>query len=103
VARRSVFMPAAVVALALPLAIPAPAQHATAFDIEDGKRVYQASCATCHGPDGNLIAGIDFGRAVYRRTFSDDDLAAVIVAGIPNTPMPPNPAMSREQAMRDVE
>jgi cytochrome c oxidase cbb3-type subunit 3 len=27
----------------------------------------------------------------------------VIVAGIPNTPMPPNPAMSREQALRVVE
>jgi len=103
VARRSVFMPAAVAALAFPLAIPAAAQHATAFDIEDGKRVYQASCATCHGPDGNLIAGIDFGRAVYRRPFSDDELVTVIVAGIPNTPMPPNPGMSREQALRVVE
>jgi cytochrome c oxidase cbb3-type subunit 3 len=101
VARRSVFVPAVVVAVAL--AVPAAAQHATAFDIEDGKRVYQASCATCHGPDGNLIAGIDFGRGVYRRTFSDDELATVIVAGIPNTPMPPNPAMSREQALRVVE
>jgi cytochrome c oxidase cbb3-type subunit 3 len=101
VARRSVFVPAAVVAFAL--AVPVAAQHATAFDVEDGKRVYQASCATCHGPDGNLIAGIDFGRAMYRRPFSDDDLVTVIVAGIPNTPMPPNPAMSREQALRVVE
>ena len=40
----------------------AAAQHATAFDVEDGRRVYQASCANCHGPDGNLIASIDFGR-----------------------------------------
>jgi putative heme-binding domain-containing protein len=85
------------------LGAPAGAQHSTAFDVEDGKRVYQASCATCHGPDGNLIAGIDFGRAVYRRAFSDEELATVIVAGIPNTPMPPNPAMSREQALRVVE
>ena len=82
---------------------PAVAQHATAFDIEDGKRVYQASCANCHGPDGNLIAGIDFGRGVYRRAFADDELAALIVAGIPSTPMPPNPTMSREQALRVVD
>jgi putative heme-binding domain-containing protein len=101
VARRPVFVPIAVAAFVL--AVPAAAQHATAFDVEDGKRVYQASCATCHGPDGNLIAGIDFGRAVYRRVFSDDELATLIVAGIPNTPMPPNPAMSREQALRVVE
>lgn len=85
------------------LASPTSAQHATAFDIEDGNRVYQASCANCHGPDGNLIAGIDFGRAVYRRAYTDDEMAALIVAGIPNTPMPPNPAMSREQALRVVE
>ena len=52
-------------------ALPAAAQHATAFDVEDGRRVYQASCANCHGPDGNLIAGIDFGRGVYRRAFTE--------------------------------
>jgi putative heme-binding domain-containing protein len=79
------------------------AQHATAFDVADGRRVYEASCANCHGPDGNLIAGIDFGRGVFRRAFSNDELAALIVAGIPNTPMPPNPTMSREQALRVVE
>src|SRR5689334_16584082 len=53
----------------------ASAQHATAFDIEDGKRVFQTSCANCHGPDGNLIAGIDFGRGVFRRPFTNDELA----------------------------
>jgi putative heme-binding domain-containing protein len=85
------------------LAARATAQHATAFDIEDGRRVYQQSCASCHGPDGNLIAGIDFGRGLYRRAFSDDDLARLIVAGIPSTPMPPNPTMSSDQALRVVE
>ena len=53
------------------------AQHATASDVEDGRRVYQASCANCHGPDGNLIAGIDFGRGVYRRPFTDEELAGI--------------------------
>ena len=89
--------------LLITLAPRASAQHATAFDIEDGRRVYQASCANCHGPDGNLIADIDFGRGVYRRTFSNDEMATIIVAGIPNTPMPPNPGMSEEQALRVVE
>jgi putative heme-binding domain-containing protein len=90
-------------AAALVAVAPVCAQHATAFDIEDGKRVYQASCANCHGPDGNLIAGIDFGRGLYRRQFSNDELAEVIVAGLPNTPMPPNPGMSHDQALRVVE
>jgi putative heme-binding domain-containing protein len=81
----------------------AHAQHATAFDVEDGRRVYDASCANCHGPDGNLIAGIDFGRGVLRRAYSNDELAAIVIAGIPNTPMVANAAMSREQALRVVE
>lgn len=78
------------------------AQHATAFDVENGARAYQATCAACHGPDGNLIAGIDFGRGAFRRAYSDDELAGIIVGGIPNTPMPPSPAMSREQALQIV-
>ena len=40
-------------------ALPALAQHATAFDVQDGRRVYEGLCAACHGPDGNLIAGIE--------------------------------------------
>jgi putative heme-binding domain-containing protein len=79
------------------------AQHATAFDVQDGRRVYEGLCAACHGPDGNLIAGIDFSRGVYRRPYSDDELAATIMAGIPNTPMPPSPTMRRDEAVRVVE
>ncbi|HEX6998624.1 MAG TPA: c-type cytochrome [Gammaproteobacteria bacterium] len=82
---------------------PAAAQHRTAFDLEDGRRAYQASCASCHGPDGNLIAGIDFGRGVFRRAFTDEELADVILEGLADTPMPPTPGMSREQALRIVE
>jgi len=92
---------AALSAAAVPALV--SAQHATAFDVADGRRVYEASCANCHGPDGNLIAGIDFGRGLYRRPYSNDELAALIVAGLPNTPMPPNPGMSRDQALRVVE
>jgi len=94
---------AAALLLAAGVATRAAAQHATAFDVEDGKRVYQQSCANCHGPDGNLIAGIDFGRGAFRRAFTDDELSRLIIAGIPNTPMPPNPTMSVEQAARVVD
>lgn len=88
---------------ALACAAHAGAQHATAYDIEDGKRVFEATCANCHGPDGNLIAGIDFGRGVLRRAYTDEQLAAIVIGGIPNTPMPPNPGMSSEQALRVVD
>jgi putative heme-binding domain-containing protein len=80
----------------------AGAQHATAFDVENGARAYQATCAACHGPDGNLIANIDFGRGVLRRQYTDGELAGIIVNGIPNTPMPPSPATSEAQALQIV-
>jgi putative heme-binding domain-containing protein len=80
----------------------AAAQHATPFDLENGERAYQGSCANCHGPDGNLIEGIDFGRGIYRRELSDDAIVSIIQNGIPDTPMPPTPSMSEEQARRIV-
>ncbi len=66
----------------------AAAQHETASDIEDGGRVFQTTCANCHGPDGNEVAGIDLGRGQFRRTMSDQDLIQIIRNGIPGTPMP---------------
>jgi len=78
------------------------AQHATAFDIENGARAYQGTCAACHGPDGNLIAGIDFGRGAFRRAYTDDEIAGIIIGGIPNTPMAPSPLMSQAQALQIV-
>jgi len=80
----------------------AAAQHATPFDIEDGERAFERSCANCHGPDGNLIEGIDFGRGIFRRQLSDEEIMGIIVNGIPNTPMPATPSMSEEQARRIV-
>ena len=88
--------------LLLAAGLPSSAQHATAFDIENGARAYQGTCAACHGPDGNLIAGIDFGRGVFRRPYTDDEVARIIIGGIPNTPMAPSPTMSQEQALQIV-
>ncbi|MDX1561531.1 MAG: c-type cytochrome [Gammaproteobacteria bacterium] len=81
---------------------PAAAQHATPFDIESGERAYGNSCAVCHGPDGNLIADIDLLRGLYRRPLTDEEIVGIILNGIPNTPMPPTPGMSEEQARRIV-
>lgn len=93
---------ALLVVVAVSLAPRALAQHATAFDIEDGGRAYETSCAACHGPDGNLIAGIDFSRGVFRRPLTDEEIVGIIRNGIPNTPMPPMPAMPEEQALQIV-
>ena len=59
-------------------------------EIENGGRVYQSNCAGCHGPEGDGVAGIDFGSGRLRRASSDDDLVRIIVGGIPGTAMPPS-------------
>jgi len=80
---------------------PLSAQHATAFDIEDGGRAFRNTCANCHGPDGDQVAGIDLGRGQFRRALSDEELAGIIRNGIPNTPMPAT-NVSEVQAVKIV-
>jgi len=58
-------------------------------EIEGGGRLYQANCTGCHGPEGDGVAAVNFSRGQFRRASSDEDLARIIVSGIPGTPMPP--------------
>ena len=58
--------------------------------MENGGRLFLASCAACHGPDGDGVAGVDLGRGQFRRAATDEDLVRIIRTGIPNTGMPPN-------------
>ena len=90
---------AAVAGAAIPHAV--YAQHETAADLLDGERAFKASCANCHGPDGDQIQGIDLGRGRFRRPMTDADLVRTIRTGIPNTPMPAT-QMSEEQASKIV-
>lgn len=78
------------------------AQHATPGDIADGQRAFGSNCVVCHGPDGNIIPGIDFGRGIYRRDYTDAELVGIIRNGIPNTPMAPQTRISEAQATRIV-
>jgi putative heme-binding domain-containing protein len=91
----------ALVALVVLVPLTLLAQHETAADLLDGERAYRQTCANCHGPDGDVIAGIDLGRGQFRRSMTDDDLVRIIRTGIPNTPMPAS-AMTLEQAQKIV-
>jgi putative heme-binding domain-containing protein len=82
------FYIAAVVVGALAAGASLTAQHNTAQDIQDGGRVFRDTCANCHGPDGDEVAGIDLGRGVFRRAKTDQDLSQIIRSGIPGTAMP---------------
>ncbi len=57
-------------------------------DIGTGLRIYSSQCALCHGPNGDLVAGVNLRRGQFRRPMSDDDLRRVIATGVPSTPMP---------------
>ena len=86
----------------LAFATPAGAQHETSSDIADGERAFASNCANCHGPDGDLIPGIDLGRGLFRRPLTDQEIVDIIINGIPNTPMPATPRMTAPQAERIV-
>lgn len=92
----SVLLPALLMVSAAMVA-PARAQHATAFDVVDGRQAYQLYCANCHGPDGDLVANVDLGHGNFRQPYTDAQLAALLRNGIPGTPMPGNPGMAAAQ------
>src|SRR5262245_43521065 len=74
-----------------PVAAQAPAsahsgEHA-ATDIAYGAKLYDAQCATCHGANGDGVGGVDFRSGKFRNGSTDQDLARVILNGIPGTGM----------------
>jgi cytochrome c oxidase cbb3-type subunit 3 len=64
-----------------------PGQY-SAIDIETGSRLYAGQCALCHGPSGDLVANVNLRRGQFRRAVSDEDIARIIVTGIPAAGMP---------------
>lgn len=52
-------------------------------DIDTGVRIYGAQCALCHGPNGDMVNGVDLRRGRFRRAVTDEDLRAVITSGTP--------------------
>jgi putative heme-binding domain-containing protein len=78
-------------AAAVLVAAAAAQEHSyTQADIENGARLYQSSCAGCHGPGGDLVPGIELMRGQFRRATSDTELMRLIQTGISGTTMPPS-------------
>jgi putative heme-binding domain-containing protein len=69
----------------------------TQADIENGARLYQSSCAGCHGPNGDMVPGVELQRGRFRRGTSDTEIMRIIQSGIPGTTMPPS-SFSEAQA-----
>ena len=73
-------------------AIGAAAQEAHAgeylqADISFGMQVYSANCVSCHGPDGDVVDGVNLRSGQFRNASSDQELMGVISNGIPDTAM----------------
>lgn len=60
----------------------------TSEAIEAGSRVYTQQCALCHGPQGELIDGINLRLGQFRTAQSDEDLVRVISQGAAEGRMP---------------
>jgi putative heme-binding domain-containing protein len=82
---------ALVVAVAFPSAQLLQDQHGqyTQAEIDAGARVYSSQCATCHGPNGDRVSGVDLRRGQFRRAVTDEDLVRIVVNGVPGAGMPP--------------
>jgi putative heme-binding domain-containing protein len=66
------------------------AQHGyTPADVENGGRLFRTNCQSCHGVNGDLQPGVDLGHGKFRRATADEEVAAIILKGIPGTGMPP--------------
>jgi len=79
---------------------PTRAQHGyTRAEVENGARLYQASCATCHGASGDQVRGVALFSGRFRAATTDDELVRIIINGIPNTAMPPNRYSNEEAGM----
>ena len=57
-------------------------------DINFGMQVFRANCVGCHGPDGDVVDGVNLRSGQFRNAASDRDLLGVIAGGIPDTAMP---------------
>ena len=58
-------------------------------DISFGMQVYGANCVGCHGPDGDVVDGVNLRSGQFRNAASDRELMGVIARGIPDTAMLP--------------
>ena len=60
------------------------------IDLARAKRVFDTSCAGCHGPEGRGGRGPSLAVPKLRRAQTDNDLVLIILNGIPGTEMPPS-------------
>lgn len=56
--------------------------------IERGSRIYSRECALCHGPQGDIVDGVNLRAGVFKTVQSDGDLRRVVYEGAGQGQMP---------------
>ncbi|MDA1091811.1 MAG: c-type cytochrome [Acidobacteria bacterium] len=69
---------------------PSPVSAQTG-ELEQGKRLFESQCGSCHGPLGNGGKGANLAHPRLRRANNDEALANIIRRGISGTEMPGSP------------
>ena len=60
----------------------------TSEAIERGSRIYSRECALCHGPQGDIVDGVNLRVGIFKNVRSDDDLRTVVSQGAGQGQMP---------------
>jgi putative heme-binding domain-containing protein len=84
------------VALAASFGSTSAAQGVDPARIDLGAKVYGSLCSTCHGPGGDLVAGVNLSAGQYKTAITDLDLMNIILNGVPGTAMPANKLSNAE-------
>jgi len=72
-----------------------PARAATQpEELNQGRRLYESQCGSCHGPRGNGGKGANLAQPRLRRATDNQTLSTIIRRGIPGTEMPGSPLTS---------
>lgn len=56
--------------------------------IERGSRLYSRECALCHGPQGDIVDGVNLRAGIFKTVQSDDDIRRVVTQGAGQGLMP---------------
>ncbi|HLJ50029.1 MAG TPA: c-type cytochrome [Bryobacteraceae bacterium] len=57
--------------------------------VDAGHQLYRTHCFVCHGEVGESVPGVSFRSGTFRRASTDDEIARLILNGVPGTGMPP--------------
>jgi cytochrome c oxidase cbb3-type subunit 3 len=68
----------------------------SAADIDQGRRLFDGSCARCHGFDGFGGTGSNLQRSEITRPANEAAFHAIVLSGIPTRGMPPTPGLQEK-------